>query len=62
MLNAIFVALIVGGVATAAYNGNMPAVNQALFDSARSAVNIALGLIGTMALWLGSCAYFKMRA
>ncbi|MCH7645456.1 MAG: spore maturation protein [Myxococcales bacterium] len=44
---------MVGSVVTAAYNGSMPAVNQALFDSAREAVKIALGLIGTMALWLG---------
>ena len=35
MLNAIFVALLLGAVVTAAFNGNMPAVNQALFDSAR---------------------------
>ena len=53
MLNAIFVALLVGAVATAAYNGSMAAVNKALFDSARQAVTTALGLIGTMALWLG---------
>jgi len=53
VLNAIFIALLVGAVVTAAANGSMPAVNQALFDSARQAVNIALGLIGTMALWLG---------
>ncbi len=53
MLNAIFIALLLGAVVTAAYNGNMSAVNQALFDSARRAVEIALGLIGTMALWLG---------
>ncbi len=53
MLNGIFVALIVGAVATAAINGTMPAVNQALMDSARQAVDLALGLIGTMALWLG---------
>ena len=53
MLNAIFIALLVGAVATAAFNGSMPAVNQALFDSARHAVEVALGLIGTMALWLG---------
>ena len=53
MLNAIFIALLVGAVVTAAFNGTMPAVNQALFDSARQAVTIALGLIGTMALWLG---------
>jgi len=53
VLNAIFIALLVGAVVTAAYNGTMPAVNKALFDSAKFAVTTALGLIGTMALWLG---------
>ncbi|HEX9813981.1 MAG TPA: nucleoside recognition domain-containing protein [Myxococcota bacterium] len=53
MLNAIFIALLVGAVMTAAFNGSMPAVNKALFESARQAVTVALGLIGTMALWLG---------
>ncbi len=53
MLNAIFIALIVGSVVTAAYNGSMPAVNKALFESAKYAVITAFGLIGTMALWLG---------
>jgi spore maturation protein SpmA len=53
VLNAIFIALLVGAVVTAAFNGTMPAVNKALFDSAREAVTIAIGLIGTMALWLG---------
>jgi spore maturation protein SpmA len=53
VLNAIFIALLVGAVVTAAYNGTMPAVNKALFDSAKHAVTIAFGLIGTMALWLG---------
>jgi len=53
VLNAIFIALLVGAVMTAAFNGTMPAVNEALFDSAKQAVTIALGLIGTMALWLG---------
>jgi spore maturation protein SpmA len=53
VLNAIFIALLVGAVVTAAYNGTMPAVNEALFDSAKFAVTTALGLIGTMALWLG---------
>ena len=53
MLNAIFIALLVGAVMTAAFNGSMQAVNKALFESARQAVTVALGLIGTMALWLG---------
>jgi spore maturation protein SpmA len=53
VLNAIFAARVVSAVVTAALTGTMPAVNQALIDSARLAVDIALGLIGTMALWLG---------
>jgi spore maturation protein SpmA len=54
VLNAVFIALLVGAVALAAYNGSMPAVNKALFESARHAVvDVAFGLIGTMALWLG---------
>jgi spore maturation protein SpmA len=53
VLNGIFVALIVSAVATAAVTGTMSAVNQALMESARQAVDLALGLIGTMALWLG---------
>jgi spore maturation protein SpmA len=53
VLNAIFIALIVGSVVTAAYNGSMPAVNKAFFDSAKGAVTVAFGLIGTLALWLG---------
>ncbi len=53
MLNAVFVALILAAVATAAFGGRMPEVNRALIDSAGDAVEIALGLIGMMALWLG---------
>ena len=37
----------------AAYSGNMKTITEASFDSARSAVELAIGLIGTMALWLG---------
>lgn len=54
MLNAIFIALIVGAVGVAAWNGTMPATNQAALDAAKNAVMvIAFGLIGPMALWLG---------
>ena len=53
MLNGIFIALILGAVATAAWTGRMAEVNAALIESAGSAVEIALGLIGMMALWLG---------
>ncbi len=45
--------LILGSVATAAFVGKMPDVNQAGIDSAKRAVTIAIGLVGMMALWLG---------
>ncbi len=53
MLNGIFIVLILGSVAVAAFTGRMTEVNQAGIDSARGAVTIAIGLIGMMALWLG---------
>jgi spore maturation protein SpmA len=53
VLNGIFIALIVGSVVTAAFNGRMAEVNEAWIDSARFAVETAIGLIGVMALWLG---------
>jgi spore maturation protein SpmA len=52
-MNAIFIALIVGAVVTAAFGGKMPEVSQAGIDSAKRAVEIAIGLLGMMALWLG---------
>ncbi len=38
---------------TAAYTGTMDQVTKASFDSAKSAVTLAISLIGPMALWLG---------
>ncbi len=53
MLNAIFIVLIVGSVVTAAFTGRMAQVNGAWLAGAESAVELAIGLIGSMALWLG---------
>ncbi len=53
MLNAIFIALIAGSVVFAAFYGTMPEVMNAGVASANSAVEIAIGLLGLMALWLG---------
>jgi len=53
MLNAIFIVLIVGSVVTAAFTGRMAQVNSAWLAGAESAVELAIGLIGSMALWLG---------
>jgi spore maturation protein A len=53
MLNVIWIALVVVSVVVAAATGRMEAVTKAAFDSARGAVEIAIGLVGFMALWLG---------
>lgn len=52
-MNPIWLGLIVVSVVTAAFNGTMEAVTTASVDSAKSAVSLALGLIGVMAFWLG---------
>ena len=53
MLNAVFIVLIVGAVLTGIFGGSMQAVTNASIESAKTAVTIAIGLIGMMALWLG---------
>ena len=52
-LNPIWLFLMTAALVVAAYSGNMKTITEASFDSARSAVELAIGLIGTMALWLG---------
>lgn len=56
MLNVIWLGLIVIGVITAIFTGNVQAVGDAAFDFANTAVEICIGLIGTMTLWLGIMA------
>jgi spore maturation protein SpmA len=53
LLNGIFVALVASAVLVAAFAGTMPAANDAALAAAKSAVEIALGLVGVMAMWLG---------
>jgi spore maturation protein SpmA len=52
-MNWIWLGLVVLSVVAAAFNGTMEAVTQASVDSAKSAVSLALGLVGVMAFWLG---------
>ena len=52
-LNPIWLFLMTAALVVAAYSGNMKTITEASFDSARSAVELAIGLVGTMALWLG---------
>lgn len=49
----IWFAMVVGAVLTAAFRGTMPAVATASVESARAAVELALGLVGVMTFWLG---------
>jgi spore maturation protein SpmA len=52
-VNWIFMGLIAVAVITAAFNGTMPKVTEASISSAKSAVELAIGLVGQMTLWLG---------
>ena len=52
-MNWIWFGLIVGSVVTAAFSGKMAEVTAASIDSAKSAVTLAIGLVGVMAFWLG---------
>ncbi len=52
-MNLVWVGLLVLAVLTAAARGTMEAVSKAAFQSATTAVELSIGLIGTMSLFLG---------
>ena len=53
MLNAFFVVLVLLSVLVAALTGHMEAVSSGALDAARKAVDLALGLVGAMSLFMG---------
>ncbi|MBU5677265.1 nucleoside recognition protein [Alkaliphilus sp. MSJ-5] len=53
MINVIWFLMIAVGVIVGAVNGNILAVTDSAINSAKTAVEISIGLIGVMALWLG---------
>ena len=53
MLNYIWLALVLLAVAIGGWNDTFKEVTAGALDGAKTAVTIALGLIGIMALWLG---------
>ena len=53
MMNYLFAAFMLIGVVAGGITGTMDAVLQNIFDFAQSGVDIALGLIGTMAFFCG---------
>lgn len=53
LINIIWLFLILLSVVAAAYSGKMKETMDASFEAARGAVELAIGLVGIMALWLG---------
>ena len=53
MLNGIFVFVVLTSVLAAAVSGEMQALTDAVVSSARNAVDLAIGLVGVMAFFLG---------
>ena len=52
-MNYVWLALLVVAIVTAVFTGNVESVTKSAFESASTAVNIAISLIGIMTLWLG---------
>ncbi len=53
MINLIWAGLFLIGVVYAAFNGTMPEVNKAIFETAKEGVTLCLGLIFILVFWLG---------
>ncbi len=53
MMNYVWLGLVAIAFIVGALKGNIDAVTKGALDSASTAVNIALGLIGIMTMWLG---------
>jgi len=52
-MNVVWLLLIGAAVITAVFKGTMPAVSNAAFSAAGTAVELAIGLVGGMTLFLG---------
>ncbi|MBE0466226.1 MAG: spore maturation protein [Candidatus Desulforudis sp.] len=53
MVNYVWLSLILVGILTAAFNGEIEVVTRAALEGAQTAVKTAFGLIAIMAFWLG---------
>ena len=53
MLNGLFIVVALASVLLGAYTGRMQEVSDAMLTAARSAVDLAIGLVGVMAFFLG---------
>ena len=52
-MQVVWLGLILIGVITAMFTGKMADVTKATVDAAKTSVELCIGLIGIMALWLG---------
>lgn len=52
-INNIFIAFLAIAILVGAYSNRLAQVSEASFESAKTAVNLAINLIGVMSLWLG---------
>jgi spore maturation protein A len=53
VVNYVWLSLILLGILTAAFNGEIDVITTAALDGAQTAVKTAFGLIAIMAFWLG---------
>lgn len=53
MVNVVWLLLIVGGLVVSAANHSMMSVTKAIVNASDQAVQVALGFVGIMTLWLG---------
>lgn len=53
MVNIIWAAMAVIGILFAMVNGTMDKVNEAVFEGAKEAVTLCIGLISVLVFWLG---------
>ncbi|WP_243290112.1 nucleoside recognition domain-containing protein [Bacillus sp. FJAT-47783] len=53
MVNLIWVGLALVGIVFSFFNGTVEQVNKAIFDGAKEAVTICIGLISVLVFWLG---------
>ena len=53
MINAIWVGLLLIGIVISMFTGTVQGVTDSVVSSAKTAVEISIGLIGIMSFWLG---------
>ena len=53
MLNGLIVSIALASILLAAFSGQMQALTDSILSSARNAVDLAIGLVGVMAFFLG---------